>query len=88
MALFNNVSGETGDSPFRAYYPATPTTDGVHVKLPAVQTTPDGSLTQFPMYAQSNDNNLAFRNLCGVLKLHLTKAGVSVHRDDLQHHRL
>ena len=78
VALFDNVSGETGDSPFRAYYPSTLTTDGVHVTLPAVQTTADGSLTQFPMYAQSNDNNLAFRNLCGVLKLHLTKAGVSV----------
>ena len=77
-ALFDNVSGETGDAPFRAYYPTTLTTDGVHVTLPAVQTTADGSLTEFPMYAQSDDNTLAFRNLCGALKLHLTKAGVSV----------
>jgi hypothetical protein len=30
------------------------------------------------MYAQSDDNTLAFRNLCGALKLHLTKAGVNV----------
>lgn len=78
VALFDNVSGETGDAPFRAYYPTTLTTDGVHVTLPAVQTTADGSLTEFPMYAQSDDNTLAFRNLCGALKLHLTKAGVSV----------
>ena len=78
VALFDNVSGETGDAPFRAYYPTTLTTDGIHVTLPAVQTTADGSLTEFPMYAQSGDNTLAFRNLCGALKLHLTKAGVSV----------
>ena len=78
VALFDNVSGETGDAPFRAYYPTTLTTDGIHVTLPAVQTTADGSLTEFPMYAQSDDNTLAFRNLCGALKLHLTKAGVSV----------
>ncbi|MBR5352208.1 MAG: hypothetical protein IK126_00700 [Bacteroidales bacterium] len=78
VALFDNVSGETGNAPFRAYYPTTLTTDGVHVTLPAVQTTADGSLTEFPMYAQSDDNTLAFRNLCGALKLHLTKAGVSV----------
>ena len=78
VALFDNVSGETGNAPFRAYYPTTLTTDGIHVTLPAVQTTADGSLTEFPMYAQSDDNTLAFRNLCGALKLHLTKAGVSV----------
>ena len=78
VALFDNVSGETGNAPFRAYYPTTLTTDGVHVTLPAVQNTADGSLTEFPMYAQSDDNTLAFRNLCGALKLHLTKAGVSV----------
>ena len=78
VALFDNVSGETGNAPFRAYYPTTLTTDGVHVTLPAVQTTADGSLTEFPMYAQSDDNTLAFRNLCGALKLHLTKAGVSI----------
>ena len=78
VALFDNVSGETGNAPFRAYYPTTLTTDGIHVTLPAVQTTADGSLTEFPMYAQSDDNTLVFRNLCGALKLHLTKAGVSV----------
>ena len=78
VAVFNNVSGTVGNAPFRAYYPSTLTTDGVHVTLPAVQTTPDGSLTGFPMYAQSNDDQLAFKNLCGALKLHLTKADVSV----------
>lgn len=78
VAVFDNVSGETGNGPFRAYYPSTLTTDGVNVTLPAVQTTPDGSLTGFPMYAQSDNNQLAFKNLCGVLKLHLTKASVSV----------
>ena len=78
VAMFDNVSGEAGDGPFRAYYPSTLTSDGIHVTLPKVQTSSDGSLTGFPMYAESDNNQLAFQNLCGVLKLHLTKAGVSV----------
>ena len=77
-AIFDNVSGETGDAPFRAFYPSTLTTDGVNITLPATQTTVDGSLTNFPMYAESDGNELAFKNLCGVLKLHLTKANTSI----------
>ena len=78
VAVFDNVSGEAGDGPFRAYYPSTLTDDGIHVTLPTVQTSVDGSLTGFPMYAESDNNQLAFQNLCGVLKLHLTKASVNV----------
>ncbi len=78
VAVFDNVSGETGDGPFRAFYPATLTTDGVNITLPTTQTYVEGSIHKFPMYAESNDNQLAFKNLCGVLKLHLTKAGVNI----------
>ena len=77
-AVFNNVSGAIGDGPYRAFYPDTMTTDGEHVVLPTTQTSPDGSLTALPMYAESNTNVLAFKNLCGVLKLHLTKANTTV----------
>lgn len=76
--MFDNVSGETGNAPFRAYYPSTLTTNGVNVTLPATQTYVEGSINEFPMYAESSDNQLAFKNLCGVLKLHLTKANTSI----------
>lgn len=78
IANFDNVSGETGNAPYRAFYPSTLTTDGTTITLPATQTSADGSLTNFPMYAESNNNQLAFKNLCGVLKLHLTKANTSI----------
>ena len=78
VAVFDNVSGSTGDGPFRAFYPTTLTTDGVNITLPATQTYVEGSINEFPMYAESSDNQLAFKNLCGVLKLHLTKANTSI----------
>ena len=78
VAIFNNVSGETGDAPFRAYYPSTLTSNGVNITLPATQAYVEGSINEFPMYAESNDNQLAFKNLCGVLKLHLTKANTNI----------
>lgn len=71
-AIFNNVSGETGDPTFRAFYPTTLTTDGVNVTLPAMQTYVENSIHEFPMYAESSNNTLSFKNLCGALKLHLT----------------
>ena len=78
VAIFDNVSGETGDGPFRAFYPSTLTTDGVNITLPTTQTYVEGSINEFPMYAESNDNQLSFKNLCGVLKLHLTKANTNI----------
>ncbi len=78
VAVFDNVSGEMGDGPFRAFYPSTMTTDGVNITLSATQTFVDGSINEFPMYVESSDNQLAFKNLCGVLKLHLTKANTNI----------
>ena len=77
-AIFDNVSGETGNAPFRAFYPTTLTTDGVNITLPATQTYVENSIHEFPMYAESSNNTLNFKNLCGALKLHLTKADVNV----------
>lgn len=77
-AVFESVSGETGDGPFYAYYPSTLTSDGSYITLPATQTYEENSIHEFPMYAESNNNQLAFKNLCGVLKLHLTKANISI----------
>ena len=78
VATLDNVGGETGDGPFRAFYPSTLTTDGATITLPATQTYVEGSINEFPMYAESATNQLAFRNLCGVLKLHLTKANTNI----------
>ena len=78
VAIFDNVSGETGDGPFRAFYPSTLTTDGANITLPVTQTYIAGSIDKFPMYAESANNQLAFKNLCGVLKLHLTKANTNI----------
>lgn len=78
VALFDNVAGTTGDGPFRAFYPSTLTTDGVSITLPAAQTYVENSINEFPMYAESATNQLAFKNLCGVLKLHLTKANTNI----------
>lgn len=77
-AVFDNVSGTTGDGPFRAFYPASLTTDGTTITLPATQTYEVNSIHEFPMYAESATNQLSFRNLCGVLKLHLTKANTNI----------
>ena len=77
-AVFESVSGETGDGPFYAYYPSTLTSDGSYITLPATQTYEENSIHEFPMYAESTNNQLAFKNLCGVLKLHLTKANTSI----------
>ncbi len=77
-AIFDNVSGNPGNATYRAFYPATLTNDGVNITLPATQLSVDGSLTNFPMYAESNNNQLAFKNLCGVLKLHLTKENTEI----------
>jgi len=58
-AVFDNVSGETGDGPFRAFYPSTLTTDGVNITLPATQSYVEGSINEFPMYAESSNNRRA-----------------------------
>lgn len=78
VAIFDNVSGETGDGPFRAFYPSTLTTDGVNITLPTTQTYVEGSINEFPMYAESSNDQLTFKNLCGVLALNLTKANINI----------
>ena len=78
VAVFDNLSGETGNGPFRAFYPSTLTTDGVNITLPDTQIYVEGSIHEFPMYAESTTNQLGFKNLCGVLKLHLTRSNTSI----------
>jgi len=82
-ATFALVSGNAGDAPYSAIFPASIAVASSTVNLPAVQNSVDGSLAGFPMYAVSNDENLSFKNLCGALKLSLQKNGVSVSRIDV-----
>ena len=63
---------DLASGPYTAVYPADIRTSANEVTLPAVQYTPDGSLHGLPMYAVSDDMNLNFYNLCGVVRFRLS----------------
>lgn len=64
-----------GDYNFVAIYPASQTTaSSSSYNMPATQTYAANSVSLAPMLAQSNSNTLQFKNLCGVLQLHLKKS--------------
>lgn len=70
-------SNSTGD--YYAYYPASirgtsaGKTNNSKIAIPDIQTfSSDGKMQGFPMYAVANDLTLSFKNLCGILRLHLT----------------
>ena len=56
-ATFENVEGDAGSPVFHAIYPASVAMTATSVTLPAEQVTVDGSLTDFPMYATSENNS-------------------------------
>lgn len=62
-----------------AYSPASliSTTSDVPF-LPSFQGYKEGSASFIPMMAQSTDENLAFKNLCGVIKLNLTTTAADI----------
>lgn len=72
-ADFTLVSGyeEPSDGPYYAIYPASIATTYNTITLPS-EYTYDGSRFDAPMYAYSNNNQLVFKNLCGVMQLNLT----------------
>ncbi len=82
VATLDNIGGTTGNGPFRAFYPSTLTVSNRYglwsVVLPVTQTYVENSINGFPMYAESSSNQLSFKNLCGVLKIHLTKANTNI----------
>jgi len=75
---FNCVYGNAGEARYHAIYPASSADVNGRLVLPDVQQSPDGSLTGYPMYAESNNTFLDFKNLGGVLLLQLRHQGVSV----------
>ncbi len=68
------------NSTYRAIYPASAGDNAGRLVLPLDQRTTDGSLTEFPMYAESRtaEPSLEFDNLCGVICFKLQEQGVSV----------
>lgn len=78
-ANFFRVYGDApGNAPFRAFFPEDLTWDGTSVYLNSFQYCWEDNEYRFPMYAESDNNQLAFKHLCGLLKLHLTKANVTI----------
>ena len=75
---FALTCGDPGSGSYTAIYPALAGNDDGTIELPAVQMSNDGSLTGFPMYSTSDNTDLNFMHLCGVLRLRLQKSGVSV----------
>lgn len=65
--LSGNVSLDR--SPYKAIYPASIAQPDTTIMLPATQTNTNGSPDGFPMYAESNNRSLSFKNLCGLLKI-------------------
>lgn len=73
-AEFNFVEGSgtaAAGGPYEAWYPAT-LFDGTSQALPAVQQYVANNISEAPMYATSSDHSLAFKNLCGIIRLKIT----------------
>jgi len=74
-ATFTKAKNETKDNPtapYKVYYPAS-VYDGTIATLPATQIyNAEGNIAGIlPMYAESSDMNLNFKNLCGLIKFTL-----------------
>ncbi len=77
VATFECVSGNPGSGPYKAFYPATLSQDGVNIVFRPVQST-TGNFANYPMYAVSSTTDLLFKNICSVLRLNLQKDNASV----------
>ena len=73
-------TGISEGSQYYAIHPISIAASAGSVILPAEQHSDDGSLADFPMYAQSESNVFQFNNLCGALKIHLEQSGVDIKR--------
>lgn len=72
------VKGNLGAAPYTAIYPASIATSPNTVELPAIQTTEDGRLAICPMYGETATDQVQFKNICGVLKVHLQQENTSI----------
>ena len=56
---------------YKAWYPANLYNGGTPT-LPATQSYVDGNIGGSPMYAESGTNSLAFKNICGIIRLNVS----------------
>lgn len=70
-AEFTRTSGTICNTAneYEAFYPSTITS--TNMILPAEQNYVDNNISNFPMRAVSNNKNLAFKNLCGIIRFSL-----------------
>ena len=81
-ADFTFESGsEATTAPYKAYYPETVYNSGTPT-LPATQNYVEGNISGSPMYAESSTESLAFKNICGIIRLNVstTQTGKKVRR--------
>ena len=72
QADFSLSSGSQAMTPkFKAYYPWDLYNNGAPT-LPYWQEYVEGNIAASPMYAESNSTSLAFKNLCGIIRLNLS----------------
>ncbi|MBR4771560.1 MAG: Ig-like domain-containing protein [Bacteroidales bacterium] len=75
-------SGSEATTPnYKAYYPVALYNEGTPA-LPATQTYVAGNIGQSPMYAESSNSNLAFKNISGIIRLNIstTQSGKKVRK--------
>ena len=66
-------------APYTATYPTDYwNTTGTQLTLPATQNYVEDGMEKFPMCCKSYRTNLGFKNPCGVVRIHPTKAGVNI----------
>ena len=81
-ADFTFESGTEATTPdYKAYYPATLYNSGTPT-LPASQNYVEGNISGSPMYAESSTETLAFKNICGIIRLNVstTQTGKKVRK--------
>ncbi len=74
IADLTNGTANPGEADYSSFYPVSISNSKHQFTMPAVQTTTDGQLKYFPMYAESDTKDLLYKNLLGALKIHLTSA--------------
>ena len=71
-ADFTFESGTEATTPdYKAYYPVTMYNSGTPT-LPATQNYVEGNISGSPMYAESSTETLAFKNICGIVRLNVS----------------
>ena len=71
-ADFTFESGTEATTPdYKAYYPVTMYNSGTPT-LPATQNYVEGNISGSPMYAENSTKSLAFKNICGIIRLNVS----------------